>query len=108
LLAGPLVFLAVLQANYVLSYVSCETRQTWFLHALTLTGVLLVSVVGWRCWAIGVPSTPLDSASDDGFGRETSQSRTVWMGYAGASISAWFAVAIASMEIPVLVLRMCQ
>jgi hypothetical protein len=106
--AGPLIFLAVLQANYVLSYVSCELRQTWFLHAVTLAGVLLVSVVGWRCWAIGIAGAPLQSNSDDVLGLRASQSRAVWMGYAGAGLSAWFAVAIASMDIPVLVLRTCQ
>lgn len=102
------MFLAVLQANYVLSYVSCETRQTWFLHVLALAGVLLVSMVGWRCWTIGVARGRLHSISDDAVSPETSDSRTVWMGYAGASISAWFAIAIASMDIPVLVLRTCQ
>ena len=108
LLAGPLVFLAVLQANYVLSYVSCETRQTWFLHGLTLAGAVVVSVVGWRCWVIGVAGRPLLSSSGDPVGQEESETRAVWMGYAGAAISAWFVVAIASMDIPVLVLRTCQ
>jgi hypothetical protein len=108
LLAGPLIFLAVLQANYVLSYVACETRQTWFLHAVTLAGVLLVAVVGWRSWAIGVAGAPLQSPSDGELGPSTSKSRAVWMGYAGAGLNAWFAVAIASMDIPVLVLRTCQ
>jgi hypothetical protein len=107
-LAGPLIFLAVLQANYVLSYVSCETRETWFLHTLTLAGVLLVSLVGWRCWVVGVAGAPLYASSDDLLGQPVSESRAVWMGYAGTGISAWFAVAIASMDIPVLVLRTCQ
>ena len=102
------MFLAVLQANYVLSYVSCETRQTWFLHIVTLAGCLLVSAVGWRCWVIGVAGAPLRSSSDDALRLRASESRTVWMGYAGASISAWFVIAIASMDIPVLVLRTCQ
>jgi hypothetical protein len=108
LLAGPLIFLAVLQANYVLSYVSCETRQTWFLHALPLAGMLVVALVGWRCWVIGTAGTELLSSSGNPVSSQTSETRAVWMGYAGAGISAWFVVAIASMDIPVLVLRTCQ
>jgi hypothetical protein len=108
LLAGPLVFLAVLQANYVLSYVSCETRDTWFLHLSTLTGVLLVSLVGWRCWVEAVAGELFESSSGDTVGQRASESRAAWMGYAGAGISAWFALSIAALDIPVLVLRTCQ
>jgi hypothetical protein len=108
LLAGPLVFLVVLQANYVLSYVSCEARQTWFLHGLTLAGVIAVSVAGWRSWTIGVGGAPMPSSSGEPVGQRTSETRAVWMAYAGAALSAWFVVAIASMDIPVLVLRTCQ
>ncbi len=42
-LAGPIVFLVLLQTNYVLAYVACETRQTWFLHLATAAAVLLVA-----------------------------------------------------------------
>lgn len=108
LLAGPLVFLVVLQANYVLSYVSCETRQTWFLHGLTLAGVLAVAVAGWRCWRIGAGGARMQPSSGEPVGQRTSETRAIWMGYAGAALSAWFVVAIASMDIPVLVLRTCQ
>ena len=31
-LAGPVAWSALLETNYILSYVACEQRQTWMLH----------------------------------------------------------------------------
>jgi hypothetical protein len=108
LLGGPLVFLVLLQANYVLSYVSCETRQTWFLHALTLAGAAAVAFIGYRCWSVSIGGRRLEWPDADPRSRRTAESRAVWMAYAGAATSAWFVIVIVSMDIPVLVLRTCQ
>ena len=108
MLAGPLVFLTLLEANYVLSYVSCETRQTWFLHAPTLGGAALVAVVGFLCWTIAAAGRHVDEIDGGPAAPGTAQSRAVWMGYAGAATSAWFVIVILSMHVPVLVLKTCQ
>jgi len=108
LLTGPVLWLTLLQANYVMSYVSCESRQKWFLHAATLAAAAIVAVVGWYAWRLGAAGRPLDEPPSAPVGHQTSESRAVWMGYAGAAISAWFVIAILSMEVPVIVLKICQ
>ena len=45
LLAGPLAWAALLEMNYVLSYVACEQRQTWMLH---LAAGVALALVGAR------------------------------------------------------------
>ena len=52
-LTGPLAMLTLLQVNYVLSYVACETRQTWFLHLGTVVAVALVGAAGAWAWQAG-------------------------------------------------------
>jgi hypothetical protein len=108
-LAGPLVFLALLQANYVLSYVSCETGRTWFLHAATLGGAGVVAAVGYLCWRVGVAGQQLiEEPAGAPVSRHTSESRAIWMGYVGAANSVWFLIVMLAMDIPVLLLRTCQ
>lgn len=53
LLAGPLVWLTLLEWNYVLSYVACETRQTWFLHLAVIASVAIVGAAGFWAWSAG-------------------------------------------------------
>ena len=108
LLTGPIMWLVLLQANYVMSYVSCESRQTWFLHAATLVGAAIVALAGVQAWRLGVGGRSLDEPPSPPISRQTSESRAVWMGYAGAAISAWFVVTILSFEVPVIVLKTCQ
>jgi hypothetical protein len=108
LLAGPILWLLLLQANYVMSYVSCESRQKWFLHAATFMAATIVAVAGLGAWRIGAAGRPLADDAAPPASRATAESRAIWMAYAGAAISAWFVVAILAMEIPVAVLDLCQ
>ena len=105
-ITGPLVFLMVLEVNYVLTYVACETRQTWFMHVAIAVGVAVVGASGWLAWRHGPaqsdrrptpPTTP-----------ETTETRARWMSIAGVVTAAWFTLAILSFEIPVIVLGPCQ
>ena len=50
LLAGPTVWLMLLEFNYVGAYVACETRSTWFLHTATAVAVILVTAAGFFAW----------------------------------------------------------
>jgi len=43
LLAGPVVWAALLETNYALSYVACEQRRTWMLHLSTAVAILLIA-----------------------------------------------------------------
>jgi hypothetical protein len=108
LLTGPLLWLVLLQANYVMSYVSCESSRTWFLHAATLASAAIVAAVGWRTWRLGAGDRTLEEPPSPPVSPETSESRATWMAYAGAAISAWFVIVILAMEVPVIVLRICQ
>jgi len=108
LLTGPVAWLTLLQANYVMSYVSCESKQKWFLHAATFVAAAIVALVGIYAWRLGAAERSLDESPSPPIGYQTSESRAVWMGYAGAAISAWFVIAILSMEVPVIVLKICQ
>jgi hypothetical protein len=97
-----LAWAALLQVNYVLSYVSCETRSTWMLHlsaAIALAVVALGALAARRAWTtVSSDQSPLDDA---GFGL------TRAMALSGLVLCAWFALVIVATEVPVLVLRPC-
>jgi hypothetical protein len=107
-LAGPIVMLVLLQTNYVLSYVACETRQTWFLHATTGAAALLVGAAGAWAWQAGRgPMAPADAQTPP-LSPETCLGRTRWMAYLALASSIWFIIVILSMSVPVIVLETCQ
>jgi hypothetical protein len=106
LLAGPVLWFTVLEANYVLSYVACESRHKWFLHAANLAAIAAVAAAGLLSWRSGPaedseqPTPPIT--------RQTSENRARWMSIAGVTLSLWFILVILAMEIPILVLRTCE
>lgn len=108
ILAGPAVWLTLLEANYVLSYVACETRQTWFLHLATLLSIVLVAAAGAWGWRAGHGPRELPEPLTPPVSPETCDARTRWMAHAGIALSAWFIIVILAMEVPVIVLRTCQ
>lgn len=108
LLAGPLVWLTLLEVNYVLAYVACETRATWFMHTASFVAVALVAGAGFAAWRASygdmmAPETLTAPLSD-----ETRRQRSRWMSLAGVVTSAWFIIVILAMEVPIIVLRECQ
>jgi hypothetical protein len=107
-LAGPVVWLGLLEANYVMSYVACETRQTWFLHLATAVSVVLVAAAGLWAWSQGHGPSGLAEPVTDPVSPDTCDSRARWMAYAAAGSSAWFIIVIVAMEVPVIMLRTCQ
>ena len=104
-LAGPLVWLALLEVNYVTSYVACEQRSDWMLHAASIVALVLVALAGraaWRARTAGPTDTP--TVSQD----ETSALRARFLAHAGMLMCAWFIVVIIATEIPVIVHQPCQ
>jgi hypothetical protein len=97
--AGPLAWAALLEVNYVLSYVACEQRQTWMLHLATMVALALVGGGALAAWSVARPL--LGRMSTDG------QDRARFMAIAALVLCAWFAVVIVAMEIPVLVVHPC-
>jgi hypothetical protein len=106
LLAPPLVTMVLLESNYVLSYVSCEQRTKWFLHAAVLGALLLVAAAGWTAWTSGPAEA--DARQSPPATPDTTESRARWMSIAGVVLALWFMLVILAMDIPVLVLKTCQ
>ena len=105
ILAGPLAWAALLQTNYVLSYVACEQRHSWMLHGASAAALVLVAGAAIAAWRA---SPPLGEEEHVGEGpARTSQLRRRWMGLAALALCAWFAIVIFATEIPVLVLHPC-
>ena len=104
-LAGPVVWLTLLEVNYVMTYVACEQRHDWMLHVASLVALILVAaagVVAWRARTTGPTEVP--TVDQD----QTSELRARFLAYAGALMSAWFIIVIIATEIPVIVYQPCQ
>ena len=108
LLAGPLVWLSLLQTNYIMAYVACETRQTWFMHAATGLALAAVAAAGYGAWRASDGSILGEEQPTAPLSNETHRQRVRWMGFGGVFFSAFFILVILAMEIPILVLRACQ
>jgi hypothetical protein len=106
LLAGPIVWFTLLEVNYTLSYVSCETRQKWFLHVAVIASVLLVAAAAYLAWRYGPPEDSQDRTPP--VTRSTAEIRARWMAFGGVGLSLWFILVIIAMEIPILTLKVCQ
>jgi len=107
-LAGPVLTLILLQTNYVMSYVACESRQTWFLHLATAVAAALVTATGAWAWCAGHGPAHLPEPSTPPVSPETCDARMRWMAHVAAASSLWFLIVIFSMSVPVVVLRPCQ
>jgi hypothetical protein len=103
LVAGPLAWAALLEVNYVLSYVSCEHHRTWMLHAATVAALLLTAgaaLAASRTWRDTLRRSGAETGAN-GNGRAWS------MAVGGIAMCLWFVLVIVATEIPVLVLRPC-
>ena len=99
LAAGPFAWAALLQTNYVLSYVACEQRHTWMLHVAAGVALALVGLGALAAWTAAPPLA--------GAAASTAETRARFMAVAGLALCAWFALVIVATEIPVLVLHPC-
>jgi hypothetical protein len=108
LLTGPIVWLGLLELNYVLAYVACETRSTWFMHLAIGVAVLLVAGAGYLAGAASYGHILADETRTLPLSDETRVQRSRWMSLAGVALSIWFILVILAMEVPLVVLRECQ
>jgi hypothetical protein len=107
-LAGPLLFLLALQVNYTLSYVACETRTTWFLHATTAISVILIAASGLWAWRSGREWTDLPGGTTEPVGIDTHATRVHWMTMLAVTSAVWFVIATIALGVPAIVFRPCQ
>jgi hypothetical protein len=105
ILTGPLAWGALLQVNYVLSYVACEQQHKWMLHVATLAALALVGAAATACWRAAPPLHDDEHASDDPEIARLLRRR--FMALAGLALCAWFAIVILATEIPALVQHPC-
>jgi hypothetical protein len=107
-LTGPTAWLVLLEVNYVLAYVACERRATWFLHLAIVVAVTLVAAAGYAAWAASYGTLMSTESEAPPLSDDTRIQRSLWMSRAGVAISVWFIVVILAMEIPIVVLEECQ
>ena len=105
LLAGPVVWAALLETNYVLSYVACEQRHTWMLHLVTGVALALVAAAALAAWRAAPTLGEDEHASGDP--RTAKLLRARFMALGGLAMCGWFAIVILATEIPALVLHPC-
>ena len=105
-LTGPIVWLTMLEVNYLLTYVACETGHKWFMHVAVLAATTVVAAAGCLAWMSGPPDDPVIDTLP--VTRATSEQRARWMALYGVVSSAWFIIVILANEIPILVLRACE
>jgi hypothetical protein len=106
ILAGPIVWFTLLEVNYLLAYVSCESRHKWFFHVAVAVSVVVVGGAAWLAWRSGPPEDTQDRTAP--VTRSTAEVRARWMALAGLGLSLWFILVIIAMEIPILVLQACE
>jgi hypothetical protein len=104
------VWAAVLEINYALSYVACERGSKWMLHLTTFAGaaiVLAAAVAAWRARPQldhGDESLP---STIENPGR-TALVRTRFITIGGLGLCAWFVIVILAMEVPTSLLAACN
>jgi hypothetical protein len=108
LLTGPAAWLALLQVNYVLAYVACETSATWFMHLAIGVALALAAAGGFAAWMASPGGLRADDAETLPSTEAMRIQRARWMSLGGVVLSVWFFVVILSMEVPLVVLRACQ
>ena len=107
ILTGPLAWAALLQTNYILSYVACERQQTWMLHLATAIALALVGGAALAAWQAAPGLRPLsdDHATEDPV--ETSLLRRRFMALAALALCAWFAIVILATHTAAVVQHPC-
>ena len=107
ILAGPFAWAALLQTNYVLSYVACEQRHGWMLHVATGAALALIGAAAFAAWRAAASLQPLNDEHVAEHPERTRLLRRRWMALGGLVLCAWFAIVILATEIPALVLHPC-
>ena len=101
LVGAPLVWMVTLTVAFGLTPWACTRQHARVLHIVTVLGIaaaLAAGMASWRAWAA------VGRRRDDGPG----ETRQRFMAGLGVATSALFALVILAMEVPVLLLRVCD
>ncbi|HET7457607.1 MAG TPA: hypothetical protein VFJ74_08120 [Gemmatimonadaceae bacterium] len=103
-LAGPTVFLLLLETNYVVSTeYACPSSVWWPMHAVDAVAVILTALallLSWRNWVASGRQWPV---ADGG-----SVERARFLSALGVLVSAGFILVMIAQWIPVMILGPCQ
>lgn len=106
LLGPPVLWLMLLETNYVLAYEACADREKWFLHLAIAVSIALGAAAGIAAWKSGPPQD--DEEHSDPWTVRTREIRARWMSAAALALTAWFLLVMLAMAIPPLVLLSCD
>jgi hypothetical protein len=106
LLAPPLVWLMLLETNYVLAYEACGDHEKWFLHVAVVVSLGIGMAAGVAAWRWGPPRD--EQERSDPWTIRTREIRATWMSAAAVGLTVWFLLVIAAMAIPAAVLHSCD
>jgi quinol-cytochrome oxidoreductase complex cytochrome b subunit len=104
-LAGPVVWAALLETNYVLSYVACERRHTWMLFATTAAAVAVIALSAFGAWRAAPPAGEENAPSTDPI--DTAVIRARFMVNGALALCGFFILVILATAIPAVVLHPC-
>lgn len=106
MLAGPVVWAALLETNYLLSYVACQHRAPWLLYIPAVLGLTVIALAAVAVRRAAPPRGDEDAPSIDP--QRTAVVRARFMAMFALVLCAFFALAILASEIPVLLLHPCS
>lgn len=106
LLGPPVLWLTLLETNYVLAYEACGDREKWFLHVAIGVSIALGAIAGLAAWKSGPPHD--DDERSEPWSIRTREIRARWMSAAAVALTAWFVLVMAAMLVPPLVLFSCD
>ncbi len=104
--AGPMAWAALLETNYVLSYVACEQRHKWMLHLSTFVAIAIVCAGAAIAWRAAPPFG--DESEPSTNPNATALLAARFLAMAALVFCGWFLIVILATHVPVLLLGPCQ
>lgn len=102
-LTGPVVFLILLETNYVLNDWACDVGHWWPMHVAAAVATAITAaalLLAWRNWVASGRGWPEDDAG--------SIARSRFLGALGVLASGGFVLVMIAQWIPVMLLGPCQ
>lgn len=106
MIGPPVLWLMLLETNFVLAYAACGSRQTWFLYLAIAASCALAAGAGVAAFRMGPPEDRDEHAPP--WTVRTREIRARWMSVSAVAFTVWFLLVMLAMAIPVIVLRTCD
>lgn len=106
LIGPPVLWLTLLETDYLLAYAACSSQQTWFLYVAIAASCALAATAGFAGWRMGPPEDRDERSAP--WTVRTREIRARWMSVSAVALTLWFLIVMLAMAIPVVVLRACD